>query len=62
VRRKAEHLALSSNVHFYGSFAQLLDKAIERSRRPIKLIEAQPVRTEHPPEELKGPMSRLRRV
>src|SRR5215472_15656491 len=36
------------------SFGELLDKAIERSQRPLKLIEAAPVPV-HPPEELKGP-------
>jgi hypothetical protein len=40
------------------SFGALLDRAIERSQRPIKLIEAQP--EQHPPVELK-PMPRLRR-
>jgi hypothetical protein len=40
------------------SFGALLDRAIERSQRPIKLIEAQP--EQHPPVELKL-MPRLRR-
>src|SRR5215831_10665071 len=40
------------------SFADLLDRAIERSHG-MKLIEAQPV--PHPASELKGPMARLRR-
>jgi hypothetical protein len=54
-------LASTTSIHFEGSFAQLLDRAIERSQRPIKLIEAQAVPS-HPPEELnKGPMPRLRR-
>jgi hypothetical protein len=39
-------LTAQANLHFDGSFAQLLDKAIERSQRPLKLIEAQPVPTQ----------------
>ena len=46
--------------HYEGSFADLLDKAIERSQRPLKLIDAKPVET-HPASELKGPFARLRR-
>jgi hypothetical protein len=47
-----------ANLQF--NFAVELDKKIEE--RSMRLIEAVPVPTEHPPEELKGPMSRLRRV
>lgn len=50
-----------ANMQF--NFAVELDKKIEeRSQRPMKLIEAQPVPTQLPPEELKKPFSRLRRV
>lgn len=53
-------LATVANVNF--NFAVELDKKIEeRSQRSMKLIEAQPVETKHPPVELK-PFSRLRRV
>jgi hypothetical protein len=55
-------LASTTNLNFDASFAVLLDKAIERSQRPLKLIEAQPVPTQQSAEELKGPMSRLRRL
>jgi hypothetical protein len=48
--------AIASSVMDSKSFGALLDRAIERSQRPL-LIEAQP---EHPPVELK-PMPRLRR-
>jgi hypothetical protein len=52
-------LTAVANVNF--SFAIELDKKIEeRAQRQMKLIEAQPVQTEHPPVELK-PMPRLRR-
>jgi hypothetical protein len=36
------------------------DRAIERSRAPMKLIEATPVE-QHPASELKGNMPKLRR-
>jgi hypothetical protein len=54
-------LTAQANFHFDASFAVRLDKAIAivRSQQPMKLIEAQPVPTQ---QELKGPMSRLRRV
>jgi hypothetical protein len=52
--------AIASSVLDSKSFGALLDRAIERSRTPLKLIEAQPVETKHPPVELK-PFSRLRR-
>jgi hypothetical protein len=47
------------------SFAKLLDVAIERSQRPLKLIEAIPIEPapaeqQYDASELKGPMSRLR--
>jgi hypothetical protein len=54
--------AVASAILDGQTFAELLDKAIERSQRPLKLIEAQPVPTQQSAEELKGPMSRLRRV
>ena len=38
--------------HLDGSFADLLDRAIERSRQPLKLIEAKPVE-QHPASEMK---------
>jgi hypothetical protein len=48
-----------------GSFAKLLDRAIERSNGPLKLIEARPLEKpqsgEHPAEELKGPFTKLER-
>jgi hypothetical protein len=47
-------------AHYEGSFADLLDKAIERSQRPLKLIDAKPVEV-HPASELKGPFARMRR-
>jgi hypothetical protein len=46
-----------------NSFAELLDKAIERQERakqPPKLIDVTPVEP-HPASELKGPFARLRR-
>jgi hypothetical protein len=46
-----------------NSFAELLDKAIERQERakhPPKLIDVTPV-DPHPASELKGPFARLRR-
>jgi hypothetical protein len=49
-----------------GSFAKMLDRAIERSR-PLKMIELKPEPTtdnnvQHPAEELKKPFAKLRRV
>jgi hypothetical protein len=46
--------------HYEGSFADLLDKAIERSQRPLKLIDAKPVEP-HPASELQGNFARMRR-
>jgi hypothetical protein len=42
------------------SFAELLDKAIERSQRPLKLIEARPVQP-LPASELTRPFPRMKR-
>jgi hypothetical protein len=58
---KPKLTAIASSVMDSQSFGALLDRAIERSSRPMKLIEAQPLQTEHPPVELK-PMPRLRRI
>jgi hypothetical protein len=50
-----------------GSFAKMLDAAIDKSNRAMKSIEARPLDTpaeepiEHAASELKGPMSQLRR-
>jgi hypothetical protein len=48
-----------------NSFAELLDKAIERTARvkaPPRMIDVTPVPVEpHPASELKGPFARLRR-
>jgi hypothetical protein len=49
-----------------GGFAQLLDRAIERSR-PLKMIELKPEPTtdnkvQHPPDELNKSFAKLRRV
>ncbi len=49
--------------HFQeGTFAELLDRAIERSRAPL-LIEASPLppAAQHPPEELKGTFAKPRK-
>ena len=61
-------LAAVANIS-EGSFAAMLDAAIERSSRPLKLIEAKPEPVaepegddnQHSAEELKGPMAKLRR-
>jgi hypothetical protein len=61
-----EQSKLMAIAHFDGNFAEKLDAALER--RTMKLIEhvtvPVPVPTEqqHPPDEMKGPMSKLRRV
>jgi hypothetical protein len=53
-----------------GSFGRLLDDAIERSNRSMKLIEAKPEPIsepvngdplQHDPSEMKGPMAKLER-
>jgi hypothetical protein len=54
----APKLMAVANLQF--NFAVELDKKI--LERSMKLIEAQPVPTQQSAEELKGPMSRLRRV
>jgi hypothetical protein len=52
---------LMAVAHYQGSFAEALDRAIERNqKREMKLIDAKPVEP-HPAEELKGPFARLRR-
>jgi hypothetical protein len=54
---------LTAVAHFEGSFAEALERAIEkRANRPPPslLIEAEPVQT-LPAEELKKPFARLRR-
>src|SRR5215468_6262036 len=43
-----------------NSFAELLDKAIERSQRKMIDVTPKPVQP-HPADELKGPMPRMRR-
>jgi len=51
------------NIDYWNgdSFGAQLDRAIERSRRPPKMIDVTPVPVPHPASELKGPMVRLRR-
>jgi hypothetical protein len=54
---------LTAAAHFEGSFAEALERAIEkRANRPPPslLIEARPVETQ-PAEELKGPFPRMKR-
>jgi hypothetical protein len=52
---------LTAVAHYQGSFAEALDRAIERNqRREMKLIDTKPVEP-HPADELKGPFARLRR-
>jgi hypothetical protein len=46
--------------HFEGSFADALERAIERSQRPLKLIEAKPVQP-LPASELTRPFPRMKR-
>jgi len=42
------------------SRADALERAIERSQRPLKLIDAKPVEP-HPASELNGPFPRMKR-
>jgi hypothetical protein len=61
-----ERPKLAAIAHMDGSFAELLDKAIEQRSRKALLIEAvptEPVPTKQqlPPEVLNKPMSKLRR-
>jgi hypothetical protein len=58
--------AIASSVMDSSSFGALLDRAIERTQRPLKLIEAQPSPTAESPETISSevmqkPFSRLRR-
>ena len=58
-----EHAKLTAVAVGYMSgdgFAAQLDRAIERSQRPMKLIEAKPVER-HSPEEMQESMKGLRR-
>ena len=58
-----KHPKLSAHAigHYDGkSFAEQLEKAIERSRQPVPMLNG-PAPPELPAEELKGPMARLRR-
>jgi hypothetical protein len=52
--------AIASSVMDSQSFGALLDRAIERSRQPLKLIEAQPVETVSS-EVMQKPFARMRR-
>jgi hypothetical protein len=53
---KHPKLSAAQIVHLGGSFAERLERAIERSKAPLPL----PAKTiEHDPEELHGPMPRL---
>lgn len=53
-------LASVTNIHLEGSFAQLLDRAIERSNRAMKLIEhvAQPVPSNTKPSQISSDVMR----
>jgi hypothetical protein len=52
--------AIASTTLDNASFAALLDRAIERSRGAMKLIETKPA-DQHSEDELRGPMVSLRR-
>ena len=60
-------LTAQANVYLDGkTFGELLDRAIERSRTPLKLIDAQPVQTAESAEVISSevmqkPFSRMRR-
>jgi hypothetical protein len=59
-------IATASAILDGQTFAELLDRAIERSQRPLKLIEGQPVQTNTEPsqvstEVMKKPFVQMRR-
>ena len=57
---KHPKLSAAANVHFNGgSFAEQLDRAIERSKQPVPLLNG-PAPPELPAEELKKPFSNYR--
>jgi len=53
-------LSATQHVHYDGSFAAQLEKAIERSHQPLPLPPPGPV-IEHDPDELKKPFARFDR-
>jgi len=54
-------LAVAAMLHYDGDFADRLDRALERSAQPMKVIEAKPVEPQVTPAQMNAPFATLRR-